>query len=153
VIQATSLWDGIEYPGTLAGTPSSKVPFTVKDMALEGQEVIRVKVELDRWGLGTMVESLGELEIINDGSGTRDVGHYRFNLLNAEGETLSVGTVKNHIRSNGVWPLVRDCLNEAEVYQAKPKKPTPSGFTFLDRSLREVAGSCGSSDGGPKKVA
>lgn len=48
-----------------------------------GQQVIVIKMELWRGGDPTQVRTLGEIRIINDGSGTAEVGNYKVEASHA----------------------------------------------------------------------
>lgn len=129
--------------------------YPVASTVEEGDEVIRVEAKLDRFGLGTMVESLGDLVIINDGSGTREVGNYEWSLSNSAGDIVSTGKHKGHIRSNGSWPLIKDCLDQAAVYNVEPRKEASNQleFTWSSNSRKSTSGSYGGSNSGPKVAA
>lgn len=54
--------------------------------------MLRVKLSRERTGLGGG-EQLGELRIINDGTGSTTVGHYNFELYSKDGRLIHTGRV------------------------------------------------------------
>lgn len=60
--------------------------------------MIRVTIELDSFGLGTNVTSLGEVIIANDGTGTRTRGNYKVKVYGKTGlKVIREGRLEN-------WP-------------------------------------------------
>lgn len=115
--------------------------------------MLRVKAEIDMFGQGVMHVDAGTLEIVNDGTGTREVGNYRWELLSPKGEVMDKGTIHGHVRANGAWPLIRDILDGAQVYNLTPnaRRAAETAFQWGElKSLVEVSGAGGMhSSGGP----
>lgn len=77
--------------------------------------MLRVIIELDRYGLGREFERLGTLEIANVG-GTRERGNYAVRARGKRGTLLPkrVGTVLDHPRlTDPVFVLARKALQAA----------------------------------------
>ena len=65
--------------------------------------MLRVTVEcLPPWG---GCDRLAVMEIVNDGSGDAEIGNYRVNVAECDGDTASC-EIKGHRRDNGFWSLV-----------------------------------------------
>lgn len=74
-----------------------------------------IKLELHDANTGKVSE-LGRLEIVNDGTGTREVGNYNYMLLgkDARGQRMSwIGSVLGWSRRNSAWQLVQRVLSAA----------------------------------------
>lgn len=78
--------------------------------------MLRVKLELVPFGQEKMARQIGELRIVNDGShpDRPEYGNYKV-ALDIDGVLYGLGTVKNHLRSAGAWPLVRKALKAVKV--------------------------------------
>ncbi len=74
--------------------------------------MIRIPIELDRFGLGKEKYILGTLCIANDGtSSDPNVGDYRVWMLGKNGRVIRKGEVKRHRRKSlPVGTLVRKAL-------------------------------------------
>lgn len=59
--------------------------------------MIRVKMELDSFGLGTRISTLVEVTITNDGTGTPVRGNYNVRAISKNGRVIRVARVEN-------WP-------------------------------------------------
>lgn len=71
--------------------------------------MIRVKVELDKFGLGTQIVPLAEVEISNDGTGSLGYGNYDV-LCSSEGRQ-NAARVEDHPRlRESVLTLLRKAL-------------------------------------------
>lgn len=119
--------------------------------------MIRVKAVVDKWGRGKEFDDLGELEIINDGSGSPRVGNYRFVFKGSKGQVISEGVVRGHLRSAGAWPLIQDCLSLCEVYaEAAPRFDASKqlAFEFSSRPVpKTITGVVGTPGGKMPRVA
>jgi hypothetical protein len=60
--------------------------------------MIRVTVELDKYGLCTDFVKLATVEIANDGTGDADVGNYVVRAFDKHGEPVGHGAVKGFMR-------------------------------------------------------
>jgi hypothetical protein len=79
--------------------------------------VIKVTVEIYPFGIAEEKRTIGELFIVNDCTGTTELGNYSFSINKIEsdgGRHVSLGTVKKHKRYDGVWELIRKILNKKE---------------------------------------
>lgn len=74
--------------------------------------MIVVKVELWPYGSQEGAREIGRAQIVNDGSGSRDIGHYRFSF-DPMTDKEHRGVVRDHRRSSGVWYLLWRALTEA----------------------------------------
>ena len=74
--------------------------------------MIRIPIELDRYGLGKEKSILATLVITNDGSSSNpDIGDYKVYMLGKHGRVIRKGEVKQHRRrSLPVGTLVRKAL-------------------------------------------
>lgn len=69
--------------------------------------MVVVKIEL--WPLGDedFKKSLGEVHIINDGTGTRTRGNYKVNFFNRAGRYFKSKKIENHPRqATSTWNLL-----------------------------------------------
>ena len=73
--------------------------------------MIRVTVELVPFGNEERKKVIGIMNIANDGTGDREIGNYEARLEDDRGTEGTV-FVKNHIRQEGVWRLIRRALIE-----------------------------------------
>ena len=78
--------------------------------------MLRVKLEIVPFGQEKMARQIGELRIVNDVShpDRPEYGNYKV-ALDIDGVFYGLGTVKNHLRSAGAWPLVRKALKAVKV--------------------------------------
>ena len=78
--------------------------------------MLRIKVELDRFGLGTDIRTLAVVEIANKGSGTKKRGNYRVKSLHrVTGKPVRTAIVDDWPRqSNPVLSLVRQALENMD---------------------------------------
>ena len=68
--------------------------------------MIRVIIELDKYGLGVIKKTIGKAKIINDGTGTIAKGNYRIELIDRDIKGIKT-IVKDFDRLNkGVWDLL-----------------------------------------------
>lgn len=85
--------------------------------------MIRVKIELVPFGDESKVTTIGELKIVNDGTGTKDIGNYIFEAKDIDDigcglsqmYIIAQGQVKNHNRATGVWPLLKVIFGSFDV--------------------------------------
>jgi hypothetical protein len=82
--------------------------------------VIRVTVELDKFGRGTEIETLGVIEIVNDGTGNSLSGRYDVRLGDMDEPTLAT-SVERHYRPDGwleLLALAADRLRVAQLLES-----------------------------------
>jgi hypothetical protein len=72
--------------------------------------MIRIPVTLDVHGLGHTRRVLRTINIINDGTGTRERGNYQVQLLGARGQLLREGSIETWRRARPVEQLVLEAL-------------------------------------------
>lgn len=73
--------------------------------------MIRVTVELVPFGDENKAKVIGSMRIWNDLTGDREISNYGVSLTEESGKVHSK-EVKNHIRQEGVWRLIRRALIE-----------------------------------------
>ena len=89
--------------------------------------MIVIPIELQPLGVAEHKRPLGELHIINDGTGTRNVGHYRVIVKGANGRTIREARVSDWPRlSRPVFELILACLTAAGYNQRKQDVPHAS---------------------------
>jgi hypothetical protein len=69
--------------------------------------MLKVKIVYDRLGFG-VEEQIGSFNIINTGKNENrpEYGDYLIERLDAQDVVICTGSVLNHKRSEGVWPLL-----------------------------------------------
>jgi hypothetical protein len=72
--------------------------------------MIRVTVEMIPYGIEKHAEVIGQLKIINDGTGTKEVGNYTWEMVEEGVGLLEEGKCGNFNREAGVWALVERVL-------------------------------------------
>jgi hypothetical protein len=55
-------------------------------------------------------EQLGKMQVINDGTGGRDVGHYDVLMFSEAGTIIRQARVEGHVRAEGGWSLTLKAL-------------------------------------------
>jgi hypothetical protein len=94
----------------------------------------------DYHGLDLIQEQIGEMEIVNDLSNKRrpEYGNYRVNYWGMlDGEKFRKELkVKDHKRSDGLWPLVGKALKDKE------NKELRKIITKLNKTLVDVRDKC-----------
>jgi hypothetical protein len=73
--------------------------------------MIRVTIEIIPFGVEAKRRKLGEINIINDSTGTPYIGNYRIRYWEEDLETIDK-TVKNHKREDGYLKLLQKCINK-----------------------------------------
>jgi hypothetical protein len=73
--------------------------------------MIRVTVELIPFGDEEGKKIIGTMNIVNDGTGDQEIGNYMARMEGVLGKEKTV-QIKNHIRQEGVWRLIRRALIE-----------------------------------------
>lgn len=69
--------------------------------------MLRVTIELDKFGLGIVKRTIGTAKIGNDGTGTEKKGNYKIVFVTEEGKPWKKTEVKNFDRlNNGPWDLL-----------------------------------------------
>lgn len=73
--------------------------------------MLRIKIDLVPYGKEEWTRSIGEMEIINDGSGDHVNGNYIYEIW--DGAATIKGELKNHDRTQNVFKLLQAVLNKA----------------------------------------
>lgn len=73
--------------------------------------MLRITIDLVPFGHKELTRKLGEIEIINDGTGSPEVGNYIYRLFDAD--TSIEGELKEHNRAQSVFKLLKAVLNKA----------------------------------------
>lgn len=68
--------------------------------------MIEIKVVLSPGGDVWHQEMVGQLFIVNDGTGTIDIGNYDYIMDHARGR------IENYPRYDGIWKLIQAILNK-----------------------------------------
>ena len=80
---------------------------------------LRITVELIPHGLESQARKIGSLEIVNDGTGTKQTGNYAFTIYGpVHGGDVDVwwqGEFQGYERNRGYWSLVKKILNRLET--------------------------------------
>lgn len=76
--------------------------------------MIKISVNLQKWGFESLTSSLGIMKITNDGTGTKSKGNYKFSIYDkSNSRIIHSGVIKNFLRlKNNVWQLIYLCLKE-----------------------------------------
>jgi hypothetical protein len=72
--------------------------------------MIRVNVELVPFGVEDKKHTIGTLSIINDKSGTKESGNYKYTITHKDikgNEKSATGTLKGWSRAKNVWQLIQ----------------------------------------------
>lgn len=84
--------------------------------------MLRIRVELVPFGNESMARQVASMIIANDGSGDLEWGNYVYAYKdNIEQEPIS-GTIKNHYRLMGAWPLIKRALISSNEYEDEDKE-------------------------------
>lgn len=94
--------------------------------------MIRVTVEIDRFGLG-YTNCIGFVDIVNDGTGTKEVGNYDVSTKPAGGR-IQKARVEGYQRGDGWLPLVAKALTAL----AQPGSAPGTDEAPKDVALRDV---------------
>lgn len=83
--------------------------------------MLMIRVELWPHGEHQLARTLATLRIWNDGTGTADVGNYKFNCHIAPSswgpEEMREGAVTKHDRKLSVWTLIGKAIRKAGYYR------------------------------------
>jgi hypothetical protein len=74
--------------------------------------MLRIKIELVPFGNEELAREIGDIEIINDGTGDHRYGNYIYELWDNENSSIK-GELKGHNRLQSVFKLVQAVLNKA----------------------------------------
>lgn len=77
--------------------------------------MLRIKIELVPYGDESKVKQIGQIKIVNDGTGNIDNGNYIFEAKDIDDIGCGLaqmyihkqGMIKNHNRHNGFWELIK----------------------------------------------
>lgn len=73
--------------------------------------MLRIKVELVPFGNEELAREIGQVKIVNDGTGNYQLGNYKYELSD---ETTKIkGELKEHNRLQSVFKLLQAVLNKA----------------------------------------
>jgi hypothetical protein len=78
-------------------------------------KMIRVTIEIVPFGNEGEKRKLGEITIVNDGTGTPEIGNYKVYYWKPETGTV-VAQVKKYNRENGFLKLLQKCINKLIKY-------------------------------------
>jgi len=73
--------------------------------------MLEVKVDLIPFGQEKHRRTIASMTIINDGTGTHDVGNYKYTLKDRS--KIRRGTLKKHHRRESVFQLIKKILYKA----------------------------------------
>lgn len=74
--------------------------------------MLEVKIDLVPWGDRTLTKQIGYAKIWNDATGTVETGNYGFEVRDEGGDIVTRGEYKGHKRTDSVFHLLRDILNQ-----------------------------------------
>jgi hypothetical protein len=87
---------------------------SIRHSVLGAPMPLRITVDLIPQGDESRRRKIGELYIVNDGSGTREIGNYKFKLIGLTTgggiERCHTGAYKKFKRARGYWSLIREIL-------------------------------------------
>lgn len=75
--------------------------------------MLEVKVIMSPWGNVYNQKMIGQLVIVNDGTGDKEFGNYNYILSSNTKSDPIDGRIECFRRKDGVWLLIRDILNES----------------------------------------
>lgn len=76
--------------------------------------MLKVKIELHKFGNPKDVLTLYEIDIVNDGTGTRELGNYRYTIFNCEeGKIVRKGKIKKYDRNKTALGLLRAIMKNS----------------------------------------
>jgi len=79
-------------------------------------KMIRVTVELVPFGEESQKKVIGTMKIINDATGSREMGNYKYSIQNEAGDTVESGVYKGFPRALRIWRLIQ------EIFRIIPKE-------------------------------
>lgn len=74
-------------------------------------KMLRIKIELVPYGNESLTREIGQMIIINDGTGDYHVGNYKYEL--SDKDVKIKGKLKGHNRLQSVFKLLQAVLNKA----------------------------------------
>lgn len=74
--------------------------------------MLRIKIELVPYGNEEWAREIGNIEIINDGTGDHQNGNYIYELWDNENSSIR-GELKGHNRLQSVFKIIQAVLNKA----------------------------------------
>lgn len=82
--------------------------------------MLRITIDLLPNGSENDAEKLGVIEIWNDGTGTEEIGNYRYRICKKMKQPIWIyNTVQGHIRDDSAWHLLFLCLKNV-MYNERP---------------------------------
>ena len=78
--------------------------------------MIRITVELVPFGQESQKKVIGTMKIINDATGSREMGNYKYLIQNEAGDTVESGVYKGFPRALRIWRLIQ------EIFRIIPKE-------------------------------
>lgn len=83
--------------------------------------MLRLTLDLFPHGEESNQETLGVIEIVNDGTGTDDIGNYKIFFTDKDGNQTELDRVLGHKRpqKNGAWVVCREAM---KIVLAKMRK-------------------------------
>lgn len=70
--------------------------------------MIRVTVELVPFGREDEKKTIGTMVIINDATGSKEMGNYKFYVLNEKKKDIYSGVYKGFPRALRIWRLIQE---------------------------------------------
>jgi hypothetical protein len=77
--------------------------------------MLKITVALYPFGGEHSKKTLYEIRIGNDGTGTKEIGNYTYNIYNCTTEKAKSGTIKNFKRGEGALNLIKAILGKAKL--------------------------------------
>ena len=77
--------------------------------------MLKITVALYPFGGEHSKETLYEIRIGNDGTGTKEIGNYTYNIYNCKIEKAKLGSLKNFKRDKGALQLLKEILGKAKL--------------------------------------
>lgn len=104
-----------------------------------------VRVEIWPYGVKADAETLGEVYIINDGSGTEggEIGNYSVSDAIGDGVPEYVARIEGHERAKGFWPLVERASSAMQDVRAAREglRSLPvcnPDMAYIEKRIKEI---------------
>ena len=72
--------------------------------------MLRVTVEMVPFGFENLKKTIGEIQIINDGTGTREIGNYKIKFTTLDPFNEQTISVRGFKRKEGFWQILNKSL-------------------------------------------
>ncbi len=70
--------------------------------------MIRITIELVPYGIEKWKKTIGLMKIINDSTGTKEIGNYKYQIIDENGNQLYEGIYKGFPRKLRIWRLIQE---------------------------------------------